>query len=476
MSNTGSANSNPKYAWSDLVHRGLPKRSGQERVSDFLEIYGLYDDETAREQASRCIQCPNPSCVSGCPMCNPIPQWMQLTAEGRFLEAAAVLGSVSCMADICARVCPQERLCEENCILNGTSEPVAIASIEHFLAEYGAAHGHLDTSTPPPNGLKVAVVGSGPGGLACAEELAKMGYAITIFDASLVPGGLLVNGTPTFKLEKSIIERRVQILQKRGVQFRLGVTLGEDLMLGELRAQFSAVFLGLDSRSARPLKVPGAEARGVMQALPFILQKNTPVPLELPPMDLTGKRVVVVGGGDTAIDCVRIALRCGAREVLCSYRRDQDAMPCTPHEFQNALEEGAKFLFQTEPVEVLSTPDDELSAIRLVRTTPGSKGADGRTIFAPQPSTEFVLETDWVILALGFDHVACPHSGSAGDLGTNEWGGLIVDGQQMTSIPGVFAGGDVVRGPSLVLHTVRDGRNAARGIHAYLSETQSARS
>lgn len=476
MSSTGSDKLNSKYAWSDLVHRGLPKRSGQERVSDFLEIYGLYDEETAREQASRCIQCPNPSCVSGCPMCNPIPQWMQLTAEGRFLEAAAVLGSVSCMADICARVCPQERLCEETCILNGTSEPVAIGSIEQFLAEYGAAHGLLDASTPPPNGFKVAVVGSGPGGLACAEELAKLGYAVTIFDTSLVPGGLLVNGTPTFKLEKSIIERRVQILQKRGVQFRLGVALGEDLMLGELRAQFNAVFLGLDSRKARPLKVPGAEAQGVIQALPFILQKNTAVELELAPINMTGKRVVVVGGGDTAVDCVRTALRCGAREVLCSYRRDQDEMPCTPHDFENALEEGAKFLFQTEPVEVLSAPDGQVRAIRLVRTSPGAKGADGRTLFTPQPGTEFELESDWVILALGFDPLACPHSGSARDLATNEWGGLIVDGRQMTNIPGVFAGGDLVKGPSLVLHTVRDGRNAARGIHSHLSGTQSARS
>jgi glutamate synthase (NADPH/NADH) small chain len=312
--------------------------------------------------------------------------------------------------------------------------------------------------------------------LACAEELAKLGYAVTIFDTALVPGGLLLNGTPTFKLEKSIVARRVQILQKRGVQFRLGVTLGEDLMLGELRAQFNAVFLGLDSRKARPLKVPGAEAQGVMQALPFILQKNTPVPLELPPMELSGKRVVVVGGGDTAIDCVRTALRCGAGEVLCSYRRDQDMMPCTPHEFRNAVEEGGKFLFQTEPVEVLSTPDGQVRALRLVRTIPGSKGADGRTLFTPQAGTEFELVADWVILALGFDPLACPHSGSAGDLGTNEWGGLVVDGRQMTSIPGVFAGGDVVRGPSLVLHTVRDGRNAARGIHAYLSALQPARS
>jgi glutamate synthase (NADPH/NADH) small chain len=193
-------------------------------------------------------------------------------------------------------------------------------------------------------------------------------------------------------------------------------------------------------------------------------------------MDLSAKRVVVVGAGDTAIDCVRTALRCGAREVFCSYRRDEDEMPCTPHEFQNALEEGAKFVFQTEPVEVISAPNGQLRALRLIRTIPGPRGADGRTLFVAQPGTEFDLEADWVILALGFDPLPCAHSGEAKNLATNEWGGLIVDCRQMTSIPGVFAGGDVVRGPSLVLHTVRDGRSAARGIHAYLSASLPARS
>jgi glutamate synthase (NADPH/NADH) small chain len=276
MNAESSAAANAKYAWRDLVLKGLPKRSPQERVSDFLEIYGLYTEEMAREQASRCIQCPNPSCVSGCPLCNPIPEWMRLTAEGRFLEAAAVLGSASSMADICARLCPQERLCEEACILSAISEPVSIRAIEQFLMEYSAVHGHADTATAPPNGLKVAVVGSGPAGLACADELAKRGYSITIFDSSLVPGGLLVHGMPTFKVDQSIVERRIEILKARGVKFKLGVTLGTDMSLADLRHDFDAVFLGSDSRQARPLALPGGEAHGVIQALPFIIQKNTP--------------------------------------------------------------------------------------------------------------------------------------------------------------------------------------------------------
>ena len=256
MSDSGSQNLNSKYTWREFAQRGLPKRSAQERAADFLEIYGLYDEATAREQASRCIQCPNPSCVTGCPLCNPIPQWMQLTAEGRFLEAAAVLGSVTNMAEICTRLCPTDHLCEGACILESVSEPVAIQAIEQFLIEYAFAHGQVDTSTQPPNGLKVAVVGSGPAGLACAEELAKKGYKVTIFDSALMPGGLLVNGIPAFKLDKSIIQRRIEVLLKRGILFRLGVKLWEDVTLDQLSADFDAVFLGFESRKARSLEVP----------------------------------------------------------------------------------------------------------------------------------------------------------------------------------------------------------------------------
>src|SRR5689334_6546740 len=241
---------NPKHAWREVARQGLPKRSATQRAADFLEIYGLYDEATAREQASRCILCPNPSCVSGCPLCNPIPQWMLLTAEGKFLEAAALLGSATNMAEVCARVCPSDHMCEGACVLEFTSEPVAIQALEQFLIEYAFAHGQMDTSTAPPNGLKVAVVGSGPGGLACADELAKKGYAVSMLDSEAVPGGLLVNGTPAFKLDKSIIQRRIDILKKRGVIFRLGTKLWEDVSLEDLTEEFDAVFLGWDSRKA----------------------------------------------------------------------------------------------------------------------------------------------------------------------------------------------------------------------------------
>jgi glutamate synthase (NADPH/NADH) small chain len=438
-------------------------------VADFLEIYGLYDEATAREQASRCIQCPNPSCVTGCPLCNPIPQWMLLTAEGRFLEAAAVLGTATNMAEVCARTCPTDRLCEGSCVLNGVSEPVPIAALEQFLAEYAFSHGQVDASTAPPNDLCVAVVGSGPGGLACADELAKRGYAVTVFDSALVPGGLLVNGTPAFRMECSVVQRRIDLLQKRGVTFRLGVKLEEDLSFAELRHGFDAVFLGFDSRKARPLNVPGADLQGVIQALPFILQKTTPVPLELASIEVAGKRVVVVGAGDTAMDCLRTAIRYGASEAVCVYRRDEADMPCSRHEYENAREEGARFQFQAAPIGVLGNEQRQVTGLRLVETELGLMEAIGPRPFLVRPGTEFELPADLIVLALGFEPLPCPHSGDFSDLTVNDCGGIIVDSNQMTSIPGVFAGGDIVRGPSLVLHAVRDARRAAAQIHTYLS-------
>jgi glutamate synthase (NADPH/NADH) small chain len=468
MSGTSSQTMNSKYAWREVARQGLPKRSASQRAADFLEIYGLYDEATAREQASRCILCPNPSCVSGCPLCNPIPEWMQLTAEGRFLEAAALLGSVTNMAEICTRLCPSDHLCEGACLLDSVSESVPIRALEQFLIDYAFAHGQMNAATAPPNGKKVAVVGSGPGGLACAEELARRGYAVTIFDSELVPGGLLVNGVPAFKLDQSIVQRRIDLLKKCGVVFRLGMNLWEDLSLAQLQADFDAVFLCLDWRKARPLLVPGSDVQGVVQAVPFLLQKKTPLSLELPHFDVAGKRVVVLGGGDTAMDCLRAAIRYGARQAVCVYRREESEMPCGRQEFNCAAEEGATFIFRAAPVAILSDQRGRLTGLRVIRTEPGPIDAMGRQSFRPRSGTEFVVEADWVITALGFDALGFPRTGKPADLALNDWGGIAVDGNQMTTIPGVFAGGDLVHGPSSLLHAVRDARNAARQIHNHL--------
>ena len=470
--NMSAPESNPKFAWRELAQKGPPRRSVKERVSDFLEVYGIYDEETAREQASRCIQCPNPTCVQGCPLCNPIPQWMQLTAEGRFLEAAGVLGSTTNLAEICTRCCPSDHLCEHQCILDGITEPVAINAIEQFLVEYAFKHGQINLATPPPNGRKVAVVGSGPGGLAAAEELAGKGYAVTIFDAGLLPGGLLVDGTPTFRVERSIVQRRIDVLQKRGVKFQLGRKLGDNLALSDLRSGFDAVYLGFDSRKSHPLQIPGANLKGVVQALPFLLQKTTPVSLDLPAIDLNGKRVVVIGAGDTAMDCLRAALRWGAKEATCVYRREATEMPCSKHSFQDAVDEGARFEFRSAPVAILGT--GSVTGIKLLRTEPAAPEVDGRRSFQPVPGSEYDIEADWIVPALGFDPVPCPHHDDLSALSTNAWGGIVVNSMMMSSIEGVFASGDIVNGPAMLLNTVRDARKAAQFIHAYLCAKKTA--
>lgn len=468
MSDLDSKAFNSKHAWREPASAGQPKRSAHQRAADCMEIYGLYDETTAREQASRCIQCPNPTCVAGCPLCNPIPEWMLLTAEGRFLEAAAVLGSATNMAEICARVCPAEHLCEGACLLESISEPVAIQALEQFLMEYSLAHGQADTATAPPNGRKIAVAGSGPGALACAEELAKKGCEVTVFDEALVPGGLLVNGTPAFKLDQTIVQRRLELMRKRGVLFRLGVKPVADLPLGRLRRDFDAVFLGWDSRQARPLEIPGAALPGVVQALPFLLQKNTPIPLEMAPVDVSGKRVVVIGGGDTAMDCLRAAIHYGAAEAICVYRREDTDLPCARREYKHAREEGARFMFCATPVAVLGKESGRVTGLRLARTEVSGDGLSRRRPFRVVAGGEFDFPADWVIAALGFGPLPCAHSGDWEALDVNDWGGILVNENQMTNLEGVFAGGDLVRGPSHVLNAVRDGRRAAAGIDAYL--------
>jgi glutamate synthase (NADPH/NADH) small chain len=365
-------------------------------------------------------------------------------------------------------------LCEGACLLEGISSPVAIQAIEQFLTEYAFAHNAIEISTAPPNGLKVAVVGSGPGGLACAEELARKGFSVTILDSELVPGGLLVNGTPAFKLDKSLVQRRLDNLRKRGVKFELGVKLWEELTLEQLTSKFDAVYLGWDARKARALNIPGANLRGVVPAIPFLLQKNTPIPLDLPPIDVAGKRIVVLGGGDTAMDCLRAAIRYGASRATCIYRREQGDMPCGRHEYENAVEEGAQFIFQAAPVEILGNGNDVVSAIRVTRTEVGPEQVNHRRSFKLVSGAEYEVKADFVIPALGFEPVPCPQSEGFQGLKLNSWGGIVVDANQMTNLPRVFAGGDIVGGPGLILHAVRDARRAAVGIASFLKPKEKA--
>jgi glutamate synthase (NADPH/NADH) small chain len=468
-----------KHNWRHIARESPPKRDASERICDFDEIYSLFDEATVRAQASRCINCPDPPCVkSGCPLANRIPEWLALAADGRFLEAAALSRSTSNLPEICSRVCPQDRLCEAACILNARSDPVSIGAVEKFINEYAFAHEVLDAGVAPPNGLRVAVVGSGPGGMTCADELAKLGYAVTIFESQTRPGGLLVNGIPSFKLEKKIVERRFDLLRRRGVKIRCGMTVGRDVPLSALREEFDGVYLAIGAQKPKELDIPGAHLSGVFHALPFLIQKNLGISSESA-IDVHGKRVAVLGGGDTAMDCLRTAIRCGARDAICVYRRDLENMPGSRREYLNAVEEGARFMFLTNAVSLSGNAEGEVCEADCMRMELVEPDAKGRRKPRAIPNSEFSVPVDVVLIAYGFDPVPIFAAGnsdksatadsSCREIEVNKWGGVIVDENQMTSVPGVFAGGDLVRGPDLVVRAVRDSRKAAAGIHKYLS-------
>ena len=457
-----------KHNWRYIPRVSPPKRTVLERICDFDEIYGLLDEAAVREQASRCINCPDPACARTCPLGNRIPEWLGLTAEGRFLEAAELSRSTSNMPEICSRVCPQERLCEGACILNARSDPVAIGAVEKFINEYAFAHQAVEAPPVVPNGLKVAVVGSGPGGIACADELSNLGYTVTVFEAQSRPGGLLVNGIPSFKLEKSVVERRLDLLRKRGVTFRCGIKVGRDITLADLRQEFDAIYLGIGAQKPKSIDIPGSHLGRVYHALPFLIQKSLNDRPEGSLIDVAGKRVAVFGGGDTAMDCLRTAIRSGAREAVCIYRRDLDNMPGSRREYANALEEGARFLFLTNPVELLGDNSNDVTGVRCIKMELAEPDAKGRRKPRPIPGSEFTMEVDVTLIAYGFDPLPIFAAGNSDNIKVNSWAGVVVDANQMTSVPAVFAGGDLVRGPDLVVRAVRDARKAASGIHRYL--------
>jgi glutamate synthase (NADPH) small chain len=469
MDDANNSEVEARLAWRLLTRVDPPKRPAAERAKDFFEISGRLDEATARRQASRCIQCPEASCKVGCPLANHIPEWLALTAEGRFLEAAELSRATSNMPEICARICPQEKLCEGACILNGKAEPVAIGAIEQFINEYAFARDAVRPVRVPPNGKCVAVVGSGPAGLSCADELARFGYAVTVFEAQQLPGGLLVNGIPAFKLEKHVVQRRIDLLKRSGVEFRLGMRVGEAIDLSYLRAHYDAVFLGIGAMKAKPLDIPGAHLPGVWQGMPFLIEKNVPGSNETPAIEVAGKQVVVLGGGDTAMDCLRTALRCRAARVTCLYRRDLVNMPGARKEYISAVEEGAQFRFLANPIVLLDDCHGAVRAVRCEQMELGAPDAGGRRQPRSVPNSEFEVPADLVLVAYGFDPVPFPPDSELSQIKVHPWGGFVVDRNQMTNIPGVFAGGDLVRGASLVVHAVRDARKAAQAIHDYLA-------
>lgn len=465
MSTSRPLGPDPKYAWSEITGKDLPKRSPEQRLGDFHETHFPFDEATAKEQASRCVQCPRPGCVMSCPVDSPIQRWLELTADGQFLEAAKLVDESTPVAEICARLCPRDHLCEDACILNGPAEPVSIGAIEEFLAEYGIAH-RQGAAVGTPNGWKVAVLGTGVAGLACASELVRRGFAVTFIARGERPGGFLLRGTSTLRIDEEIIARRIAMLRDQGVAFRMGLVPGRDVSLAALKSEFDAVFVGLDARRARVLNVPGGDLLGVVQGTEFVGHERGEALAGIPGVEVNGSRVVVIGEDDTAVDCARTALRRGAAEAVCVCPHPAGGLACCRREYDDAVEEGVQFRFEQAPVSLTpASAGGRVAGIALAQT----RRTDGGGLEVVL-GTEQNLEADWVILALGVE--AEPHlfEGDFAALEIGSGGAVSVDARQMTSVPGVFAGGDVVRGPCEVVVAIRDARSAAEGIAAYLLE------
>ncbi len=460
------------------VPRSMPdKRGVEDRLGDFREIYGDFEAAEAAEQASRCEQCGIPFCQVHCPLHNNIPDWLRLTATGRLEEAYELASATNNMPEICGRICPQDRLCEGNCVIEQAGHgTVTIGAVERYITDTAFEKGWIRPPSPASEkSTSIGIIGAGPAGLAAAEQLRRAGHQIHVYDRYDRAGGLLIYGIPGFKLEKEIVNRRYDLLNRGGIHFHFGADIGGDgPSFAELRSRHDALFLGTGVYKARRLSVQGTEAANVVPALDYLTASNRQglgdeVPtFENGLLNASGRNVVVVGGGDTAMDCVRTAVRQGAKSVRCLYRRDRENMPGSMREVENAEEEGVEFLWLSAPEAFIG--GDVIHAVRTIRMRLGAPDASGRRSPEPIPGSAFMLEADLVIEALGFDPEDLDVMFGEPQLKLTRWGTVTIDwDSMMTSLPGVFAGGDLVRGASLVVWGVRDGRDAARGIEQFLA-------
>jgi glutamate synthase (NADPH) small chain len=452
------------------------KREAELRADDFREIADRYATPEAEQQAGRCSQCGVPYCSVHCPLHNHIPDWLRLTAEGRLREAYELSNATSTMPEICGRICPQDRLCEGNCVIEFSGHgAVTIGSVEKFITDKAWEEGWVEPLMPgPARGQSVGVIGAGPAGLSAAEYLRASGYEVHVYDRYDRAGGLLTYGIPGFKLEKPVVMRRVDRLKAGGIVFHENFEVGRDATLGELRDRHDAVLIATGVYKPRAIKAPGVGANGVVDALDFLTTSNRKsfgddVPaFEDGSLNAAGKDVVVIGGGDTAMDCVRTAIRQGAKSVKCLYRRDRANMPGSQREVANAEEEGVEFVWLSAPAAFEDTGGN-VARVRGQRMRLGAPDASGRRAPEPDPGSDFTLDADLVIKALGFDAEDLPALFDAPELGVNRWGTVRVDARSMmTSLDGVFAAGDIVRGASLVVWAIRDGRDVSDHMHRYL--------
>ncbi|RJT42240.1 formate-dependent uric acid utilization protein AegA [Rahnella woolbedingensis] len=459
------------------------KKPLDERKSTFNEIYQGFSPVQVEQQADRCIRCSEkPFCAWTCPLHNDIPELLSLAKQGRILEAVELSHRTSSLPEVCGRVCPQDRLCEGACTLEKQGS-VSVGNIERYITDAALALGWKpDLSAVIPRGYRVAIVGAGPAGLACADVLARQGVKAVVYDRHPEIGGLLTFGIPAFKLDKSVLARRREIFTEMGIEFRLNVEIGADLSAEQLLEEFDAVFLGVGTYQSLKAGLENEDAPGVYSALPFLIA-NAKHLMGLPELSLepyvsmSGKRVVVLGGGDTAMDCLRTSVRQNAKSVICAYRRDEKNMPGSKKEVKNSREEGAEFMFNVQPVSIELTEEGHVCGIRLIRTALGEPDASGRRRPKPITGSEFLLEADAIIMAFGFQPHAMPWLDKLA-VERDNWGLLNAPARSrfpyQTSHPHIFAGGDAVRGADLVVTAIDDGRQAAISIIHYLDSLSPA--
>ena len=452
------------------------KRPAEARTGDFDEIYGEYAAAKAAEQAGRCSQCGVPYCQTHCPLHNNIPDWLMLTAEGRLQEAYDLSQATNTFPEICGRICPQDRLCEGNCVIEQAGHgTVTIGAVEKYITDTAWEQGWVQPIAPAAErGESVGIIGAGPGGLAAADVLRRAGVQVTVYDRYDRAGGLMTYGIPGFKLEKPVVMRRIEQLEAGGVEFVLNCTVGEDLSFDAIRGKHDAVVIATGVYKSRDLEAPGVGAAGVIRAIDYLTASNRKsfgddVPeFDSGELNAEGKRVVVIGGGDTAMDCVRTAVRQGATSVKCLYRRDRENMPGSQREVQNAEEEGVEFVWQSAP---RGFTGDPVSGVIVQRMRLGAPDATGRRAPELIEGSDYTEPAEIVIKALGFEPEALPSLWGVPELEVTRWGTIKADYRtHATALPGVYAVGDIVRGASLVVWAIRDGREAGEAILEWLAQ------
>ena len=459
----------------NIGQQNPPKRDTDNRKEDFNEIYKEFIHGKAQEQSSRCSQCGVPFCQVHCPLSNNIPDWLKLTAEGRLEEAYNLAQSTNNMPEVCGRICPQDRLCEGNCVIEQSGHgTVTIGSVEKFITDNAWANGWVKPlKIDKELNQSIGIIGSGPAGLACAEQLRKKGYKITVYDRYDRAGGLLIYGIPNFKLEKEVVERRIKLLKDGGINFKLNFEVGKDATLDELKKEHDAILIATGVYKPREIDIKGSDLGNIFPAMEFLTTSNKKglgdkvENFENGTLNAKDKNVVVIGGGDTAMDCVRTAVRQKAKSVKCLYRRDKENMPGSAREVANAEEEGVEFVWLSGPKEFIGKNKVEKVLVNKMKLGDPDDGGRRKPII--DEGSEYEIETDIVIKSLGFDPEDLPKLFDEKDLQVSKWGTIKIDFDTMeTNLKGVFAAGDIVRGASLVVWAIKDGRDVAESIDKLL--------